>query len=58
MSTTPHPNPDNEEPVKPVSEDSVPQDPGTDNRWQMEPLEDAPDAPDNGATDGADGDGD
>ncbi|WPB58760.1 hypothetical protein [Xylophilus sp. GOD-11R] len=27
------------EPGPPNSEDSVPQDEGTDNRWQMEPLE-------------------
>jgi len=28
-----------EEPNPPASEDSVPQDDGTDNSWQMEPLE-------------------
>ena len=28
-----------DEPNPPASEDSVPQDEGTDNSWQMEPLE-------------------
>jgi len=28
-----------DEPNPPASEDSVPQDDGTDNSWQMEPLE-------------------
>ena len=31
-----------EEPNPPASEDSVPQDDGTDNSWQMEPLEQKP----------------
>ncbi|MCZ2495687.1 hypothetical protein GN316_02850 [Xylophilus sp. Kf1] len=31
-----------EEPKPVVGEDSIPQDEGTDNEWQMEPLKDMP----------------
>jgi len=43
MTSTPNPKPQapahHAEPDPSVSEDSIPQDDGTDNRWQMEPLE-------------------
>jgi len=43
MTSTPNPKPQapapKAEPDPSVSEDSIPQDDGTDNRWQMEPLE-------------------
>jgi len=35
----PKPSASRDEPNPPASEDSVPQDDGTDNSWQMEPLE-------------------
>lgn len=41
---TPHPRPDPQK-YLPEGEDSIPQDPNTDNSWQMEPLEGAPDTP-------------
>jgi len=43
MTSTPNTKPQapahREEPHPSASEDSIPQDDGTDNRWQMEPLE-------------------
>ena len=42
--TTPQGKP-HEDKYLPEGEDSIPQDPNTDNSWQMEPLEDAPDKP-------------
>lgn len=38
MSTQPKSPAASEEPKPHLSEDSIPQDDGTDNEWQMEPL--------------------